>query len=373
MALRKIKLGKYIYQSDEKNSNLELSLEDVRGISTQKMFIDTKANMEGVSLNNYRIVRPNQFAYVPDTSRRGNKISLAFNNTSKSYLVSSISVVFYVDEKEINPEYLFMYFNRPEFDRYSRYNSFGSAREPFNWEDMCDIEIELPDIETQRKFVDVYLSMLDNQKSYERGLEDLKLVCDGYIEDLRRKMPCEEIGQYIELRREKNTNERIKNVYGVSTIREFITASSAVDTENLSGYKIVEYQDIAYVPTTHMKVYAIAISNKLKPFVVSPIYEVFKVKNKNKLSPEYLFMWLCRNEIIRYAFYNSWGSARENFVYDDMCKVTLPIPSIDIQNDIVNIYKCYRQRKQINEKLKQQIKDICPILIKGSIEEAKEG
>ena len=197
MALRKIKLGKYICQSEEKNSNLELSIENVRGISTQKMFIDTKANMEGVSLKNYKIVRPNQFAYVPDTSRRGDKISLAFNNTSESYLVSSISVVFYVDEKEINPEYLFMFFNRPEFDRYSRYNSFGSAREPFNWEDMCDIEMELPDIDTQLKFVKTYLVMQENQKSYERGIDDLKLVCEGYIEDLRRKYNVEKIGKYI--------------------------------------------------------------------------------------------------------------------------------------------------------------------------------
>lgn len=372
MALRKIKLGKYIYQADEKNSNLELSLEDVRGISTQKMFIDTKANMEGVPLNNYRIVRPNQFAYVPDTSRRGNKISLAFNNTSKSYLVSSISVVFYVDEKEINPEYLFMYFNRPEFDRYSRYNSFGSAREPFNWEDMCDIEIELPDIETQRKFVDVYLSMLENQKSYERGLEDLKLVCDGYIEDLRRKMPCEEIGHYIELKRNKNDEDKIKEVYGVSNTLQFITASSTVNKENLSTYKIVEYQDIAYVPTTHMKIWAAAISSNKNPFVISPIYEIFGVRDKEKISPEYLFMWLCREETIRYAYYNSWGSARENFVFDDMCTVKMPIPSLKIQESIVDIYKCYIVRKELNEKLKTQIKDICPILIKGSIEEAKE-
>lgn len=371
MALRKIRLGDYIFLSDEKNSSLELSLDDVRGISTQKMFIETKANMEGVPLNNYRIVRPNQFAYVPDTSRRGDKISLAFNSTNKSFLVSSISVVFYVDEKAINPEYLFMFFNRPEFDRYSRYNSFGSAREPFNWEDMCDVEIELPDIDTQNRFVDVYLSMLKNQQAYERGLEDLKLVCDGYIEDLRRQMPCEEIGPYIELKRIKNENQEIKEVYGVSNTLQFIEASSSVNKEELSKYKIVDYQDIAYVPTTHMKIWAAAISSNREKFVVSPIYEVFGVKNKTKLCPEYLFMWLCRKETIRYAYYHSWGSARENFIFDDMCTIKLPIPSIEVQQSIVNIFKCYLERKEINEKLKLQIKDLCPILIKGSIEEAK--
>ena len=237
---------------------------------------------------------------------------------------------------------------------------------------MCDIEIELPDINTQRKFANIYLSMLENQKSYERGLEDLKLVCDGYIEDLRRKMPCEEIGPYIELKRNKNENHEIKEVYGVSNTLQFITASSSVNKDELSNYKIVEFQDIAYVPTTHMKIWAAAISSNQNKFVVSPIYEVFGIKDKTKLCPEYLFMWLCRKETIRYAYYHSWGSARENFVFDDMCTIKLPIPSIKVQESIVNIFKCYLKRKEINERLKAQIKDLCPILIKGSIEESKE-
>jgi len=370
MVLRKIKLGKYIYQSDEKNSNLELSLEDVRGISTQKMFIDTKANMEGVLLNNYRIVRPNQFAYVPDTSRRGNKISLAFNNTSKSYLVSSISVVFYVDEKEINPEYLFMYFNRPEFDRYSRYNSFGSAREPFNWEDMCDIEIELPDIETQRKFVDVYLSMLENQKSYERGLEDLKLVCDGYIEDLRRKMPCEEIGPYIDERSEKNNDAKITNVLGISK-EGFIDPRANMEGVSLANYNVFYKDDFVYSPP-RINVGSIGLYKGDVISICSPIYNVFYVNNIKKLMPDYLMMWFKRSEFLRSTDFYSIGSVRNNFDMDCIRDVKIPIPSIEIQQSIVNIYNCYLERKEINEKLKSQIKDICPILIKGSIEEAKE-
>ena len=369
MALRKIKLGKYIYQSNEKNSNLELSLDQVRGISTQKMFIDTKANMEGVPLKNYRIVRPNQFAYVPDTSRRGNKISLAFNNTSESYLVSSISVVFNVNEKEINPEYLFMYFNRPEFDRYSRYNSFGSAREPFNWEDMCDIEIELPDIETQRKFVDVYLSMLDNQKSYERDLEDLKLVCDGYIEDLRRKMSCEDIGPYIECT-DRRTDDATLKIQGISNQRKFNDSNSRVDGVNTEKYLRIDPREFGYSPI-HINDGSIAFNSSYESYLLSPIYKTFKIVDETKLLSEYLMMWFGRDEFARYCTFHAFGSARDTFEWEQMCKVQIPIPTLKIQKSIVNIYKCYLERKAINEKLKSQIKDICPILIKGSIEEAK--
>ena len=372
MSLKKYKLGELIELCEDKNFELKYSLCDVKGISIQKKFIETKADMVGVSLKPYLIVAPDDFAYVSVTSRNGEKITLAHNTTNKTYIVSSSYIVFRVKKiDKLLSDYLFMYFNRPEFDRYSRFNSWGSARETFTWEEMCDIEIELPPIEIQQKYVDVYNAMVENQKAYEMGLSDLKLTCEAYIEDLRRNMKCEKIGGYIEQVKNKNSDDKISNVYGVSNTLQFVKASSSVDTNNLSNYKIVGYQDIAYFPTTHMKIWAVAISDKNDDFVVSPIYEVFRIKEKQKLSPEYLFLWLCRNETIRYAFYHSWGSARENFVFEDMCSVSLPIPDINIQHSIVNIYKSYSERKQINELLKQQIKDICPILIKGSIEEGK--
>lgn len=373
MALKKIKLGELIEPCDERNSENKYTLQDVKGISIQKKFIETKADMQGVSLKPYKIVKPDYFAYVTVTSRNGEKITLAYNDTEETYIVSSSYVVFKIKRKDlINSHYLFMYFNRPEFDRYSRYNSWGSARETFSWDDMCDIELELPDLPTQEKFVKTYLAMQENQKSYERGLDDLKLTCEGYIEKLKKTTECKEIGSYLELKRERNSDDKIKDVFGVSNTLKFIKASSTVDTGNLTNYKIVNYEDIAYVPTTHMKIWATAISDRTDPFVVSPIYEVFGVKDKQKLNPEYLFLWLCREQTIRYAYFNSWGSARENFVYDDLCSIKMPIPKIEIQRSIANIYKCYIERKSINELLKNQIKNICPILIKGSIEEAKE-
>ena len=373
MALKKIKLGELIEPCDERNSENKYTLQDVKGISIQKKFIETKADMQGVSLKPYKIVKPDYFAYVTVTSRNGEKITLAYNDTEETYIVSSSYVVFKIKRKDlINSHYLFMYFNRPEFDRYSRYNSWGSARETFSWDDMCDIELELPDLPTQEKFVKTYLAMQENQKSYERGLDDLKLTCEGYIEKLKKTTECKEIGSYLELKRERNSDDKIKDVFGVSNTLKFIKASSTVDTGNLTNYKIVNYEDIAYVPTTHMKIWATAISDRTDPFVVSPIYEVFGVKDKQKLNPEYLFLWLCREQTIRYAYFNSWGSARENFVYDDLCTIKMPIPKTEIQRSIANIYKCYIERKSINELLKNQIKNICPILIKGSIEEAKE-
>ena len=369
MGLKKYKLGELVELTDERNSMGRYSLEDVKGISTEKNFIETKANMDGVSLDSYKVVNYGEFAYVPDTSRRGDKIALAFNSDSNSILISSIYTTFKCKRNDVlSPVFLFMFFNRPEFDRYSRFNSWGSARETFSWEDFCDIDITLPSIEQQRKYVDVYLALQNNLAAYQSKVEELKLVCDGYIEELRRKIPCEKIGEYIERYSEKNIDKSIDDVVGLSTEKRFRVAQSRVNRNELGGYKIVHPLDIAYVPTTDTwKVLAFAVNHFGKDVVVSPIYEVFKTTGK--LESDYLAIWLKREEFDRYARYNSWGSARENFTFDEMKEVRIPIPDISVQREIVNIHKCYIERQRIAEALKEQLKNICPVLIRGSLTE----
>ena len=375
MELTRRLLKGLIEESDERNSEGKYSEKDVIGVSTAKKLIPTKAVLDGVNLNNYKLLPPGYFAFVADTSRRGDKMALAYNNTNRTYIVSTWYVVFYIAKnatKFILPEYLFMYFNRSEFDRYARINSWGSAREYFWLGDMENIELDLPSISIQQKYVDVYNAMLENQKNYERGLEDLKLVCDAYIENLRKYMPCEGIGKYITQKNDKNNEKTIDFVMGLSTKKEFREAQSRVNRDELGKYKIVNPGDFAFVPTTDTwKVLAFALNTFQKDLVVSPIYEVFSV-DTDSLIPEYLAMWLSRQEFDRYARFHSWGSARENFSYEDMKNVQIPIPSIENQKSIVNIFKAYKERIAINEKLKAQIKDICPILIKGSIEEARK-
>lgn len=371
------KLGLYIKQCDLRNTDDKYGEDDVVGISTQKMMIHTKADLMGVKLTSYKLVPPRHFAYVSDTSRRGDKMSLCYNSTESTYIVSSISTVFYVsDEDKLNPEYLFMYFNRPEFDRFSRFNSWGSARETFSWEDMCDIDIELPPLPVQQKYVDVYNAMLANQKSYERGLEDLKLVCDSYIEDLRRKVPSEPIGPYIEESFTKNSDNKygIEYIKGVSIKKEFIETKADTNDLSTTNYKIAKPGQFSFNPNTARMgdKFCIAYNNSGKDILVSAIYPVFGIKDKTKLCPEYLMLFFMRSEFDRYVRFNSWGSAREMFNYEDIKQVEIPIPNYEVQKDIVDIYTAYNERKSINEKLKSQIKDICPILIKGSIEEARK-
>ena len=372
MALTKYKLGDLIEQCDNRNEDLSYSLEDVKGISTQKMFIETKANMKGISLKPYKLVNPDNFAYVQDTSRRGDKIALAHNTTKETYLISSIYTVFRVkEEKKLDSDYLFMYFNRPEFDRFSRFNSWGSARETFTWEDMCDIDIELPSLEIQQKYVDVYNALLANQQNYEQGLNDLKRVCDAYIEELRRELHCERIGPYIQLIKEKNEDDKIKLFQGVNVDHVFIEPMrTAKDSKNGS---IVKNGQFAFnkVMKAHNTKLPIALREG-PDCVVSNSYQVFEVIDNHILLSKYLMLWFNRAETQRYMGFISNGTTRDIFSFEDMCEIAIPLPDINVQQDIVDIYEVYRMRIIINEKLKDQIKDICPILIKGSIKEARK-
>jgi len=368
------KLGRYIELLDLRNSDNTYAADAVVGLSTQKTTIKTKADLSGVSLTSYKLFPPKSFAYVPDTSRRGDKVSLAYNNSNETYLVSSISVVFKVaDIHFLLPDYLYMYFNRPEFDRYARFNSWGSARETFSWEEMCDIDIDLPSITVQQKYVDIYNSMLANQRCYERGLEDLKLTCDAYIENLRRKTPTQKIGVYLtQSDRRNDIGLTVESVRGLATSKAMIPTKADMDGVSLNNYKVVPPRYIAYVPDTSRRgdKVSLGFNDTDETFLVSSISTVFGT-DLSVLIPEYLMLFLTRSEFDRYARFNSWGSARETFNFEDMCDVEIPIPDISVQKAIADIFTAYNTRKLINERLKAQIKDLCPILVKGAVEEGE--
>ena len=373
MGLTKYKLGELIELVLKTNSELRYGPDDVRGMTITKEIIPTKADVTGTDLSKFLVVSPGEFIYNPRT--HGKRIGFGYNNTGDTFIISWNNIAFKVKtsmKDVVLADYLFLHFKRDEWDREACFQSWGSSTEVFSWETLCDMEVDLPPVPIQQKYVDIYNALIVNQQSYERGLEDLKLVCDAYIEDLRRKMPCKPIGPYIERHDVRNGPNGTKNVMGVSTAKEFREPTSKVNRNELDNYKVVKPRQISFVQTTHNeKVFAYAFNNTDEDIVVTSVNEVFSV-DEDKLLPEYLSMFFNRTEFDRYARFHSWGSARETFTWDDLIKVEIPIADITVQKSIADIYKVYKDRKGINEKLKAQIKDICPILIKGSIEEARK-
>lgn len=372
MALTRRCLKGLIEFSDLRNVDGIYTKDDVIGVSTDKCMISTKADLDGVNLLNYKLFLPGCFAFVADTSRRGDKIALAYNNTERTFIVSTWYVVFRLcDEARniISSDYLYMYFNRVEFDRYARFNSWGSAREYFWFSDMENIILEIPPLPVQQKYVDVYNSMLANQRNYEQGLEDLKLTVDAIIEQFKHKTQRVFLGDLVEESDIRNEDGSVTNVHGVNKDKLFMP--SVASGTDLTKYKIVRKGQFAcnLMHVGRDVAVPIALQDTDKPLIVSPAYLVFSIKSHDVL-PEYILMWLSRAETDRYAWFMCDTNVRSGMEKKRFYEIDIPVPTLTEQESLIEIYVALSLRREINEQLKTQIKDICPILIKGSLEEA---
>lgn len=377
MGLAKHKLGEFIELRDNRNIHLEYGIDDVRGVNNLKLLMPTKVDVSARDLTKFQIVKPGEFVFNHRTSRNGSKFSIAYNDSADTFICTEDYVVFRVKPEcmeMLSAEWLYMFLNRAEFDRYVITNSWGSSTEFYNWEDICEVEFYLPSFSVQQKYVRVYRTMLANQRSYERGLEDLKLTCEAFIDELRKALPSEPIGTYLEL--SENRNEQLaynmNNVRGISIEKHFISTKADMEGVSLKSYAVVKPKEFAYVTVTSRngERISLAYNDSTETFICSSSYIVFRVSRSDLLLPEYLNIVLNRGEFDRYARFHSWGSARENFDWSEMCNVQIPIPDINVQRSIADIFNVYNMRKSINERLKTQIRDLCPILIKGSINEA---
>jgi type I restriction enzyme S subunit len=358
-----VRLGDYIEQCDERVGEQSFSIDDVIGISNEKVLIQTKANMTDVSLTPYKLLRTNDFGYVTVTSRNGGKISLAFNHTERTYIVSSSYIVFRCkDAQELLPEYLFMLLNRYEFDRYARFNSWGSARETFDWSEMCRIKIPLPSIEVQRELVTAYNGLKELAEQNEALLPKLSAACHAYIVDCRDKYPSVHLGNYIDIYHVKNSDCAITLEQGININKEFITPQRA--NSDLSSRIIVRTGQFAYCTQLNNENVAIAYREGAD-CVVSPVYNTFEIKPEYKkdLLPKYLFLWLQRKEFGRYVYWKSIGSAYEFLQEENLCEYKIPLPPIEVQQAIVDVYHCLERAKKIATEARARLKQICPALI----------
>lgn len=368
-----VKLGQFIERSTVNNKDLKYGIDLIEGVTSDGVFSIPKGNPIDVDLKPYKIVHNGAFVYNPSRLNLG---SIAYR-TDGMCIVSHLYIIFYLNEegeRRIDPEWLYMYFRREEFYREVTFRNFGSQRPEFNFNDMSELMIPLPDIDIQKKYVNVYKAMVANQQSYERGLDDLKQLCDLYIENLRRSTDLKQLGSYlIECDQRNIDNISTEYVRGLSTNKEMIPTKANMRGVNVSNYKVVKPGQIAYVSDTSRRGDKISIgfNDTGETFLVSSISTVFETKTE-RLLPKYLMLFLTRTEFDRYARFHSWGSARETFDWEEMCEVEIPIPNITVQKAIVDIYDVYITRKRINEKLKEQIKDIYPVLIRGSLQDGGE-
>lgn len=352
------------------NVDGKFGLEDIRGVSNTKQLMPTKANMTGRDLTKFLVIEPNEFVFNRRTTRNGERLGMGFNNTGKPIISTEDYVAFGVKKNKetiVCPEYLYILFKRDEFDRYVRYNSWGSATEFFNWEEMQRVPVPLPSIEKQHEIVAEWKGLREMKEQNEQIAQPLMELCQSFIEECKKKYPTAEIGPLITKSDSKNSDNKINIVKSVSVTKTFNDTNAKVDKNNLKGYKIVKPGQISFVQTTgNEKCLCIAVNHYDYPIVVTSVNEVFET-NQDNLLADYLHLYCCRKETDRYVRFHSWGSARETFTWLDMCRFKIPLPPIEVQQAIVNIYKSAQEAKKIAEEADKLSNEICPALIQHVI------
>lgn len=367
------RLGDYIRLVSNRNSDWAVT--NLLGVNIFKNFMPSVANTSGVDLSKYKIIKRGQFATNVMHVNRDEILPVGLYQSDEPAIVSPAYMTFEViDEGKLLPEFLMMEFQRPEFDRRAWTYCDSSVRGGLEWERFCDIKIPIPHIDVQRKFVALYNSLLSNQKTYANSLEDLQLICNTSMDKLKKGKKHQPLSELVQLVDNRNTNGKINNLLGINVDKVFMPSKANVGETDLSKYKIVKKEQFAYsaMQVGRDETVRVVLYSKNEPAIISPAYLVFEVIDKSIVSPEFLMLWFFRPEFNRYGWFISDSTVRASLEWDRFKEIKIPVPDVKIQEAIVSIYHTLETRKRINEQLKNTIKPLCPVLMKGVVENLKE-
>ena len=352
------RLGDYICEVDVRNR--DLSIATLLGVSISKEFIPSIANTIGTDMSTYKVVRKGQFAYGPVTSRNGDKVSIALLSKENSAIISQAYSVFEVkNTEELLPKYLMMWFRRPEFDRYARFHSHGSAREVFDWSEMCDVVLPIPSIERQREIVAEYETLskrirLNNQMISTLEATAQTLYHKMFVEEIDKENLPEgwrmgtigEIANCFDYKRKPLSEDERKLIKG---IYPYYGAMSVVDHINqyiFDGTYLLFSEDGANVVDEFGYP---ALQYLWGKFWVNNHAHV--LQGNEKISTEYLYLAL-KNINVKHLV---TGAAQPKINQENMNSIMLVVPTMtkmDEFNKKVNcIFKLYKYKTQENEKL----------------------
>ena len=343
-------LGNYIRLVDERNK--DLSVTKLLGVSISKKFIPSIANIVGTDLSNYKIVRTGQFAYGPVTSRNGEKISIAYLDEEDCIISNSYTVFEVENKEELDPEYLMLWFSRPEFDRYARYKSHGSVREIFDWNELCMVELPVPDIEKQRKIVKAYKTITDrialkqkiNDNLTAQCCTDYSIMLNGYTTEsteFPENWCISSIGGYCDVKSGyafksdwwTNTGYKVIKIANIVDNSIDLDSCDCVSEENANKASnfFVQSGDILIAMTgaTTGKIGIVPTCDE--PIVVNQrVGKFFLGDNPIEKAP-FLFATLLYSRVVRHLQPDGTaGSAQDNLSADNIKDIAIVMPPKDV-------------------------------------------
>lgn len=362
-----VRLGELIEPLDRRNNDRKFDISYVRGISNSKEIMQTKADVDENVISKFYIINPGEFIYNPRTTRMGEKVGLGFNNTNTPLLFSFNNLAFRIKESANNSvlhEYLYINFTRNNFDRFARINSWGSATEIFSYDDLFSFQIPLPSIETQKELVAVYNGLKELAEENEKLLEPLEESCQVFIVDCKKKYPMKRLGDMIEIDEKINFDNRDLEFLGINKDKVFMPSVATTDGLDKSKYKVITKGKFVFsgMQTGRDICIRFGLYNVAVDGLVSPAYTTYSVTDTNIL-PEFIMMNFKRSEMDRLGWFLSDSSVRSNLDFDRFHEIQIPLPPLEIQQKIVDLYNCYEECKRISTVAREKIKNLCPALV----------
>ena len=377
-------LGEYIRQVDIRNK--EGKKENLLGVSVQKQFIQSIANTVGTDFTKYKIVKKGQFTYIPDTSRRGDKIAIALLEDYEEGLVSNVYTVFEViDTEKLLPEYLMLWFSRPEFDRYARFKSHGSVREVMDWEEMCKVELPVPDIEKQRKIVKAYKTITDRIA--------LKQKINDNLEETAQSLFQEQFAAFY------NENE-LPDGYSIATLDSLCSIKGGkrlpADGELLdtpTAHPYIRVRDLGsnrYVCLTNQFQYIdeethsaisryIVNTNDIVISIVGTIGLIGKIHtslnnanltencvklaNIHTITPDYLYYTLCYKKQIKEIELLTVGAVQSKLPMYNIQSMKILVPPAEVIEDFQHKFDIFNEQIEANTIEIQRLYELQSVLL----------
>ncbi len=346
--------------------------DDVRGVSNTKLIQRTKASMDGRDFTPFTILNPQEFVFNRRTTRNGERLGLGFNQDERPYIFTEDYVAFRVkDDRQFLPTFLYMFFLRNEFDRYARWDSWGSATEFFNWENMCEVKIPVPPIDEQRKVVEAWQGLRTLKVQNEQLAAPLLALCRSYLQELKKTWPMVEIGPMMKIVEERNSSGEILPVVGVNFLKEFMPTAANMEGVDTSKYKVMRRGRFVFsgMQTGRDVCIRIALWDFEEKALMSPAYTTFELKQESGVLPEYFFLLFKRGEMDRLGWFYSDSSVRSNLDWSRFEQIKIPLPPLGIQQAVVDLYRCANEAKKIAAEADAKSREICPALMQWVVKE----
>lgn len=365
------RIGDYIEQFRQKCANNKAI---VSGVDINKRFIPTRANLDGTDISGYYLVPPTFFACNLMHIGRDERIPIAYNDTDKDLVVTSAYYVFHIKQDkcdEILNEYLYIIFSNKEIDRLTWFYTDSSIRGNLKENRFLDIKIPLPSVAEQQKVVNAWRAFREIKEQNEAKAAPLMQLCQSYIQEIRKKKNVRNyrIGNAIEVIDKTNKDGSPYEVLGLNNNKMFMPTVASMDTINTSKYKIIRKGEFAFsgMQTGRDKCIRIALYDKDIPALISPAYTTFILDKEEPILPEYFMMIFKNPEMDRLGWFYSDSSVRANLDWNRFIDIEIPLPPIEVQQAIVNIYKCANKAKLIAEEADRLSREVCPALLQHVI------